>query len=351
MLAPVVHVLPLTTLRRERLLPVPGRVIAHVDQKVTPLDVVAEAHYGQNHLLIDAARILGIQPEAAQRLIQVRAGELAIKGQIFAQRPGLVPQTIRAPINGRIILVGSGRILMEAGEGTFELRAGIPGKVTRQISERGVEITFNGALLQGVWGNGQVGLGLMLPLISTPDELLSTNKIDVSLRGSILLAGTCSDPAVFQEAGELPVRGIILSSISPTLIPLAMQMQFPIIVLDGFGKIPMNSCAYRLLVSNAKREVTLNAEPFDRHTGARPEILIPLPVTQEPAQMRDVEKFAPHAQVRITRAPRAGAAGTLTRLLQGLTAMPSGLRVAAAEIKLDSGELIVIPLANLEVLG
>ncbi len=351
MLAPVVHVLPLTTIRRERLLPVPGRVIAHVDQKVTPLDVVAEAHYGQDHLLIDAARTLGMQPEAAQRLIQVKAGEMAIKGQTLAQRPGLVPQTMRAPCNGRVILVGSGRILMEAGEGTFELRAGIPGKVTRQISERGVEITFNGALVQGVWGNGQVGLGLMLPVITTPDELLSINKIDVSLRGSILLAGHCNDPAILQAAGDLPVRGIILGSISPSLIQLAAQMQYPIIVVDGFGKIPMNSSAYKLLITNAKREVTLNAVPFDRQAGARPEILIPLPVTQEPAQQRDVETFAPDLQVRLTRAPHAGAVGILTGLLPGLTAMPSGLRVAAAEIRLDSGEQIVVPLANLEALG
>ena len=70
---------------------------------------------------------------------------------------------------------------MEAGEETFELRAGIPGKVTRLIPERGVEITFNGALVQGVWGNGQIGLGLMLPVVTSPDELLSVNQIDVSL--------------------------------------------------------------------------------------------------------------------------------------------------------------------------
>jgi hypothetical protein len=351
MLAPVVHVLPLTTLRRERLLPVPGRVTAHVDQKVTPLDVVAEAHYGQGHLLIDVALIFGIQPDAAQQLIQVKAGEMVTKGDTIAQRMGFIPQILRVPANGRVILVGSGRILMEAGEGVFELRAGIPGRVTRQISERGVEITFNGALVQGIWGNSQVGLGLLLPVITNPDEVLSVNKIDVTLRGAVLLAGHCSDPAALQAAGELPVRGIVLGSISSALIPVAAQMQYPIVVVDGFGQKPMDSAAYLLLTTNAKREVTLNAQPFDRQTGVRPEILIPMPVTADPPQPREVETFAPGQQVRLTRAPNAGAVGSLVGLLPGMTVIPSGLRVAAAEVTLDSGEQIVVPLANLEVLG
>lgn len=351
MLAPVVHILPLTTLRRERLLPVPGRVIARVDQKVTSLDVVAEAHYGQEHLLIDVARTLGVQAETAQRMIQVKAGELVTKGQSIAQRIGIVPQIMRAPSNGRVILVGSGRILMEAGDGIFELQAGMPGNVTRQISERGVEITFNGCQVQGVWGNGHLGLGLMLSVLSTPDELLMLNKFDVTLRGSILLAGHCNDPAVLQAANELPVRGLILGSLAPALIPLAERVQYPIVVVDGFGMKGLDAIAYQLLTTNAKREVTLNAEPFDWHTGMRPEILIPMPVSQEPLQPREGESFTPNQTVRLVRSPHAGAVGVLSSLLPGLTMVPSGLRVEAGEVTLDTGEHVIVPLANLEVLG
>ncbi len=351
MLAPVVKVLPLTTLRRERLLPVPGRVTAHMDQKVTPLDVVAETHYGQGHLLIDVALTLGVQPEAAQRLIQVKAGEMVTKGDTIAQRMGLIPQVIKVPENGRVILVGSGRILMESGDGIFELRAGIPGRITRLIPDRGVEITFNGALVQGVWGNGQIGLGLLMPVISKPDEGLSVNNIDVSLRGAILLAGYCSDPSALQAAADLPVRGMILGGFSPALIPLATQMPFPIVVVDGFGLKKMDRTVFQLLTTNAKREVTLNAEPLDRQTGIRPEILIPLPVTEDPPLPKLVQPFAPGQPVRMTRAPNAGSIGTLTVLLPGLTAVPSGLRVPAAKVEMESGEQVVVPLANLEVLG
>jgi hypothetical protein len=351
MLAPVAHILPLTTVRRERLLPVPGRVTVRMDQKVNPLDVVAEANFGAEHLLIDAGRELGLSPQEAQRLIQVKAGDALTQGDAIAKRTGLSLQIVHAPCSGRVILVGAGKILIEAGATAFELHAGLPGMITRQIPERGVEIKFNGALIQGVWGNGEMNIGLMLPVLSSPQEALVAKQLDVSLRGTVLLAGTCNDPAALQTAGELPVRGIILGSMSPALIPVAMQVKYPIIVVDGFGQRPLNEAAFKLLTTNAKRETTLNAEVFDRQAGTRPEIFIPLPVSQEPPSPREMETFAPDQTVRLTRDPHAGSIGTLMNLRPGLMTVASGLRVPAADVRLDSGEQVVIPLANLEVIG
>ena len=351
MLAPLLHILPLTTIVRERLLPVAGNVTVHTNQKVSPTDVIAEATWAREHVLIDVASVLRISISAADRLLRCKVGDMLPPGAEVAVGQGLFPKSVRTPKEGRVVAAGGGQVLLETGDTSMQLRAGLPGTVVQIITDRGVIIQTAGALIQGVWGNGRIDTGLMVNMAEKPDGVLSAARLDVSLRGSVILGGICKDAEALQAAAEISLRGLILSSLFPSLLPLAGQMRFPIVVTDGFGALPMNSAAYRLLSTNAKREVTLNAEAYDRYSGARPEVIIPLPVSQEPPLPRDVEAFAPGQTVHMRRPPSLGAIGTLVSLRPGQTLLTSGLRVPAADVKMETGETVIVPLVNLEVVG
>lgn len=351
MLAPVYHVLPLATIVRERTLPVAGKVSAHVNQRVSPTDVIAEANFAREHVLLDVARTFGVSIKAADRMIKVNAGDRLTQGALVADAGGLIPRSIRAPRAGRVMVVGSGQVLMEVGDTKIELRAGLPGVVTQVIPERGVIIRTAGALIQGVWGNGRIDNGLMVSLIEKQDDVLTADRLDVSLRGSVILGGHVRDADTFRAAAELPVRGLILSSLHSPLITNAYQMKYPILVLEGFGALPMNSAAFKLLTTNNKREATVNAEHFDRYGGSRPEVIIPLPVSNEPNEPNDFDTFTVGQTVRLRRPPGAGLIGTIATLPPGLSELQSGLRAPAADVKLENGESVVVPLVNLEVVG
>jgi hypothetical protein len=350
-IAPVHHILPLTTIVRERVLPIKGSVLARVGQKVSSADIVAEAVWAREHFLLDVARTFNITPDEADKLIRCKAGDKVPAGFVIAKGRGLVPKTVRAPREARVVAAGGGQVLLESGESRMELRAGVSGNVTQIIADRGVEIQTTGALIQGVWGNGRVDTGVMINLADKPDTVLTANRIDVSMRGSILVLGEVKEEAALLAAAELPVRGLIAGSLLPSLIQVAREVRYPIVLTEGFGALPMNVAAYRLITTNAKREATLNAEAFDRYSGARPEMIIPLPAATPPAVPHDVEAFAPGQTVRLRRQPAAGQIGMIMNLHEGLATFPSGLRATAADVKLDNGEQLLIPLVNLEVVG
>jgi hypothetical protein len=351
MLAPVLHILPLTTIVRERTLPIAGTVTARLDQRVSSTDVVAEANFAREHVLLDVARTFGISTAAADKLIKVNEGDRLTEGALVAEMPGIFPRSIKAPRPGRVMVAAGGQVLMEAGDARINLRAGLPGVVTQIIPERGVVIRTAGALIQGTWGNGRIDNGLMVNLLEKPDAVLTADRLDVSLRGSVILGGHVRDVETLRAAAELPVRGLIISSLISSLLQTAVQMRYPILVVDGFGAMPMNTAAFDLLTSNNKREVTVNAEHFDRYHGNRPEAIIPLPISSEPAEPNPYETFAVGQRVRMRRSPFSGMLGALTDLPAGLSLLPSGLRARAGEVKLENGNTVLVPLVNLEVVG
>jgi hypothetical protein len=333
------------------MLPAPGRVVVRVGQKVTASEVIAETALPREHVLINVAHLLGVPPEQASKIIQCAKGDKLAKGAVIAETGGLIPRTVRAPQDGRVVVVGDGQVMLQVGQVRVELKAGIPGEVAQVIPDRGAIIHGTGALIQGRWGNGRLDFGLLLNLAEAADSTLDPGAVDISMRGSVILGGHVAERKVLDNGAELPVRGLVVSSLAPALVGLALQMRYPIVVLEGLGRYPFDAVAHRLLTTNARRDVAVNAEIPDRYSGARPEVMIPLPSSQPPPIPSEAEVLAEGQQVRVSRAPWFGAVGTVTGILPGVTPLPSGVRARAATVQLSDGEQVTVPLANLEVLA
>ena len=103
MQVPVVNILPLTTIERERVLPIPGRVVARQGQKVAPRDVIAETDLSPEHLILNIAQGLGVSIDQADDAIQRVTGDDVKEGDIIAGPIGITRRVVRAPIDGRIM--------------------------------------------------------------------------------------------------------------------------------------------------------------------------------------------------------------------------------------------------------
>jgi hypothetical protein len=350
MLAPVVHVLPMTRIRRHRLLPITGKVLVRKGQTVSALDVIGEANQNPRHVLLDITRGLGVDFYEVDQHIQRNAGDTVAEGDILAGPVGWGKRVVRAPSSGRIILSGRGKMLLEEESTPQQVLAGLPGEIISLIPGRGAVVESIGALVQGVWGNDQINAGMLRVLIKKVEDILSVEQLDLDLRGSVVFGGYCGDEQVLRAAAELPLKGLILSSMSATLIPVAQNIPLPIIVVEGFGLLPINSSAFNLLVTSESREITVNAEIVDPYNGKRPEAFISLPVNQVVHEPKDATIFSPGQKVRITRAPYQSQIGTLMSLKPGLEVLPNGIRAQSAEIELESSVRVKLPLVNLEVL-
>lgn len=348
MYAHVVHYLSQTNIRRSRLLSVPGRVLVSPGQKVSGMDVVAETTNPTGHFFIDVRAILKVDTGTASELIQRKKGEKLAKGDILAETGGAFSRVVRAPQDCVIIDINAGVIIMETRGEPLEIAAGLPGFVRDLNGEYGATIESGGALVQGVWGNHHTDAGQLVMLSESPDEELTANKLEASARGAVAVGGYCVSSEVIRLAAEMELHGLILSSINPELLGLIDNLSFPIMLIEGYGKIPMNPAAFSIFHDLEKRDATIHATHWDQITGDRPEVIIPF--QNQALQPPEVDEFTAGQNVHIKLPPYSGEVGTILVLNKGLTQLSNGLRVPAAVLRKQNGEQITIPLANLELI-
>lgn len=346
---PTTHIQALTIIRRERLLPYDGKVLARKGQKVQSSEIIAECESTPQFIIVEYARGLGLFPQQADAFVQVKVGMDIEKGDLIAGPVGIMRRVVRSPHQGRVVLMGDGQLLLRIKSQPFSLQAGFEGIVVELIGDRGVILQTVGALAQGIWGNGRVANGLIVTVLEHADEELTESHLDQQAQNAIVIGSFVTKGTTLEKAAALPVRGLVLGGLDATLLPTAEQMPYPILVLDSFGPYPMNPHAYPILSTNERREAYLSAERWDAFRGTRPEIIIPLPVGDYPAESHATSGLTVGKNVRLCRAPYCGRIGRVERLLSGKTIISNGISVQAAQVRLADDELVVTPIANLEI--
>lgn len=350
MLNPVTHVLPLTNIQRRRYLPVAGTVLVRVGQMVKADEVIAQADLYSKHISLNVARGLGVAKGKIADYMKRKIGDDIPQNGIIASKPGLMERVIRAPQAGKLVAVGGGQVLLQVSHKPFDLLASIPGKVFQIEADYGATIQASGAWIQGVWGNGKIGVGGLVVAVKTAEDVMKVSELDPSYRGQVLFGGHCNNPDVLETLAQYKMRGLILGSIATRLIPAANRMPYAIMVLEGFGQIPVNLAVFKLLSTSGQREISINAAVYNRETGDRPEAIIPLPGSDSQPSQVNLEMVTVGKQVHLLRAPYIGQTGTVSAMM-GFTKMPNGLQTEAVEVTLSNEEKAIVPLANIEILG
>ena len=350
---PETRVMPLTLIRRERMLPVPGDVLVQPGMRVEPSDIVARTEQSGQFRTFEIARLLRVSPAKAVRYLKKEIDDAVKAGEVIASRPALGVRPVRSPVAGVLVAVDqrTGRVVIEVASQPIELRAHLKGIIGNVLGGHGVVVETPGAMIQAAWGIGGEAYGVLRVVSESPNEPLKAGSIDIQMHGSIIAGGGWITASALDQARQLQLRGLIAGSIEGDLIETALKAPFPILLTEGVGRIGMAAPIFELIRSQDGREVSISAETRTRWGVMRPEVLIPLPSDTRPPMPPAVgAPLTVGARVRVVRGPHIGVVGTVSAIPARAQRLDIGLRVHGAEVRLGPNSVEFVPFANLELL-
>ncbi len=350
------HLLARTAIRRERMLPEDssGEVLVSSGTRVSLRDIVARGAAPAPYVLVDAATFFNLKdPDKLYDLLEVRIGEQVSAGDVLAGRSGRRGKRLISPVNGQVIDITRGQIVLQELVSTIELEAGLSGAVVSVRKGRGVLIEAYGAVLQGVWGNDRRIVGTVRAEPSDGIENIYSDMLDTQYRGVVVVTRRPLKRVSFQVIEDQAFSGVIAPSMEPDMIPLAMESYATILLTEGFGSQRMSHTAAEFFEAMEGRQAMVDAVlPAPLET-RRPEVIVNVQI--QPGERPPAPNLSVYLQegreVRLARGSSAGMIGYVVGLPKEPVLLENGLRVPCALVELVTGEKVHVPLANIEVSG
>ncbi|MCB0323886.1 MAG: hypothetical protein KDD69_09945 [Bdellovibrionales bacterium] len=370
--APALEVSERTIVRKVRELPLPGKHLVQQGQWVEATTSVLAAELPGDLSIIRAADRLGFEVEDVMRGIVVSVGEQVVEGQELARVKsffGWFQSALPSPAAGTIefITEANAHIGIRHAPIPLSVDAYVQGRVIEVEPGKAVTIETEAGFIQGIFGVGGERRGHVVALAIPPDLVVTDQvlaEVNQPLDNAILVGGATFDQSGLRYAAEQRVSAVICGSIdAPGLADFVgyeigvsitgdEPVPFTLIVTEGFGRLAISERVRSLAKQFHGRNASVNGATQVRAGATRPELIVPLEpavdrqIVQEAGQGRPLEVGA---KLRIIRVPYFGAFGTITALPSEPESIPSGARVRVLRARLESGEEVTVPRANVEL--
>ena len=365
---PGLKVLHETKVTKERRLPLKGDVLKKKGEDVSPDDIVATTDLPGNVQMVNVANLLNIDAADIKDVIKLQKGEQFSKDDIIAETAGLFglfKSKVPAPVSGTLESFSeiTGQAVLREAPIPVEMDAYVSGKVKDIIPEEGVYIETDAAFIQGIFGIGGESRGDLKIITKSRDEEITSDMLDSSLAGKVVVGGSHISLATYKKAISLKIAAIVVggfnySDLKPILgytlgvaITGSENLGTSLVVTEGFGKINMGQRTFDLLKLHDGHFVSINGATQIRAGVIRPEIVIPLKSEDTSGKHKDIDAslgITAGSLIRVIRAPYFGKIGKVISLPNELQKMESETVVRVAEVKIK-GEILVVPRANLEM--
>lgn len=369
---PGLKVTEYTKIRKNRILPLKGEVVAKVGDKVKPTDIIAKTDLPGNVEQMNVANLLGCDPEDLKYFMKVKEGEKIEKGQLVARNKGLfgtglLKTSVKAPFSGSIETISevTGNVLFRDEPIPIEATAYIEGEVVEVIPEEGAIVETNATFIQGIFGIGGERFGEINVLAKNTDEDLTVDMVNEEHRGKVLVCGRKVTAAAFKKAMEIGVKAIVAGGVDDrdlreilgfdigVAITGSEDVETTIIITEGFGEIPMAQKTFDLLKKYEGRGASVNGATQIRAGVIRPEIVI---TQHEPPENYVAEQaeesigLSIGSQVRVIRYPYFGKIGKVKALPPELQVLESESKARVLEVEFEDGTNATVPRANVETI-
>jgi hypothetical protein len=319
---------------------------------------------------IKLAEKLGVDAKDAPPFFQLTVGSPIEVGQVVAETKGFMGRfgkhIVTSEYGGAVESISeiTGNVLIREAPIPVDVNAYIQGAVAAVLPGEGAIIETRGGMVQGIFGVGGERHGEVKVIADSPDMILEASHIKAEHAGKILVGGAGIQYEAIIKAAEFGVIGLVAGGVKDgdltkylgfdigVAITGTEQIPLTIMVTEGFGFLRMAARTLELFRSLEGKMASINGATQIRAGVIRPEVIVPLATTAGDvlvaASGGELKVGTP---IRVIREPYFGRLASVTDLPHQLMVVDSGTEVRVLKAKLEDGEEVVVPRANVEIIA